>query len=55
MSDLVGNPKDRFSHVTAHFIIFFYYYHYFLFLFLITGTDLKTKKASNVTVNNRGR
>ena len=20
MSDLVGNPKDRFSHITAHFI-----------------------------------
>ena len=21
MSDLVGNPKDRFSHIAAHFII----------------------------------
>ena len=21
MSDLVGNPKDRFSHVAAHFIL----------------------------------
>ena len=41
MSDLVGNPEDRFSHVEAQIIIRAHYcYKTFFFIFLFTTYDV---------------
>ena len=39
MSDLVGNPEDRYSRVAAHIVILGYAGVYIVFLFLLQNID----------------